>query len=218
MGLSSRSLPSVISARPTHELYKSIFSSFRSSLSLCLDAQHPPTRASLPSPAPSPPSPSAMISTSRPPSALSSNPDADPFSALLRPPAFETDHERDARLKREADAKRISDSIDEEIKADRERMRKSKQDIRVSCASHAVSSFIASRRCLYAPHYTARALRIYPSPAREGSDSSRRWPCGCLGLVTITNTASAVAPPRSSRIRKVDAPEAVPTDVQPHWS
>lgn len=73
-----------------------------------------------------------MISTSRPPSINSVGADGDPFSALLRPPASETEHERVARLQREADAKRISDSIDEELKAERERLRKSKQDIRVS--------------------------------------------------------------------------------------
>lgn len=73
-----------------------------------------------------------MMTASRPPSVNSMGADGDPFSALLRPPASETDHERISRLQREADAKRISDSIDEEIKADRERLRKSRQDIRVS--------------------------------------------------------------------------------------
>ncbi|KAI9057233.1 G-protein alpha subunit [Trametes sanguinea] len=80
-----------------------------------------------------------MISTSRPPSVNGSGPDVDPFSALLRPPANETEHERIARLQREADAKRVSDSIDEELKADRERMRKSKQDIRLLLLGQAES-------------------------------------------------------------------------------
>ncbi len=113
----------------THELYKSVFAPSSSSLSPHLAAQRPRPRASrLRYP--------AMITTSRPPSVHSTTPDADPFSAFLRPPASETEHERVARLQREADAKRISDSIDEEIKADRERLRKSKQDIRVSIPSH----------------------------------------------------------------------------------
>ncbi|KAI0360019.1 G-protein alpha subunit [Trametes cingulata] len=80
-----------------------------------------------------------MISTSRPPSVNSMGTDGDPFSALLRPPASETEHERIARLQREADAKRISDSIDEEIKADRERMRKSREDIRLLLLGQAES-------------------------------------------------------------------------------
>ncbi|KAI0635765.1 G-protein alpha subunit [Trametes polyzona] len=80
-----------------------------------------------------------MISTSRPPSVNSMGTDGDPFSALLRPPASETEHERIARLQREADAKRISDSIDEEIKADRERLRKSRQDIRLLLLGQAES-------------------------------------------------------------------------------
>ncbi|KAI0324145.1 G-protein alpha subunit [Cubamyces sp. BRFM 1775] len=80
-----------------------------------------------------------MISTSRPPSINSVGADGDPFSALLRPPASETEHERVARLQREADAKRISDSIDEELKAERERLRKSKQDIRLLLLGQAES-------------------------------------------------------------------------------
>ncbi|KAI0649357.1 G-protein alpha subunit [Trametes meyenii] len=80
-----------------------------------------------------------MISTSRPPSVNSIGADGDPFSALLRPPASETEHERIARLQREADAKRISDTIDEEIKADKERMRKSRQDIRLLLLGQAES-------------------------------------------------------------------------------
>ena len=85
-----------------------------------------------------------MINTPRPPSVHSTTTDADPFTAFLRPPTSETEHERVDRLRREADAKRVSDNIDEEIKADRERMRKSKQDIRVSFASHAYSFPLAA--------------------------------------------------------------------------
>ena len=130
----------VISARPTYELYKSFWPASRSALSLLPTRQRPRHRASRDSPTSRPPRPtSAMISTPRPPSIHSNNAEGDPFSAFLRPPTSETEHERVARLQREADAKRISDSIDEEIKADRERMRKSKQDIRVSCPSHAVA-------------------------------------------------------------------------------
>ncbi|TBU49747.1 G-protein alpha subunit [Dichomitus squalens] len=80
-----------------------------------------------------------MISTPRPPSVHSSNTDGDPFTAFLRPPASETEHERVARLQREVEAKRINDSIDEEIKADRERLRKSKQDIRLLLLGQAES-------------------------------------------------------------------------------
>ena len=130
----------VISARPNDELYKSAFSASRPSLSLRPARRHPLHRAPRdPSPSWPPPSSPAMITTPRPPSVHSATTDADPFTAFLRPPTSETEHERVDRLRKEADAKRVSDNIDEEIKADRERMRKSKQDIRVSFASHAPS-------------------------------------------------------------------------------
>ncbi|OCH94427.1 G-protein alpha subunit [Obba rivulosa] len=81
-----------------------------------------------------------MIRTSRPPSVHSTNTEAgDPLAALLRPPATETDHERALRLQREADAKRISDSIDEQIRADRERYKKSKQDVKLLLLGQAES-------------------------------------------------------------------------------
>ncbi|OBZ72033.1 hypothetical protein A0H81_07747 [Grifola frondosa] len=72
-----------------------------------------------------------MITTSRPPSVHSTTTESDPFSAFLRPPASESERERIERVQRETDAKRVSDSIDEELKLDRERYKKSKQDIRV---------------------------------------------------------------------------------------
>lgn len=75
-----------------------------------------------------------MISTpsARPPSVRSVGTDyGDPISALLRPPPGENDHERQLRLQREAEAKRISDSIDEELKAEEKRFRKRKEDVKV---------------------------------------------------------------------------------------
>ena len=75
-----------------------------------------------------------MISTAsaRPPSVRSVGTDyGDPISALLRPPPGESDHERQLRLQREAEAKRISDSIDEELKAEEKRFKKRKEDVKV---------------------------------------------------------------------------------------
>lgn len=64
----------------------------------------------------------------RPPSILGD----DPFSYALKPPAHELDYEKHARLEREIEAKRISDRIDDEIRRDRERFKRSKQDVKVS--------------------------------------------------------------------------------------
>ncbi|KAI0956111.1 hypothetical protein AcV7_006604 [Taiwanofungus camphoratus] len=81
-----------------------------------------------------------MIRTSRPPSVHSTNTEsADPLAAILRPPATETDRDRLSRLQREAEAKRISDSIDEEIRLDRERYKKNKQDVKLLLLGQAES-------------------------------------------------------------------------------
>ncbi|CCM03094.1 uncharacterized protein FIBRA_05214 [Fibroporia radiculosa] len=81
-----------------------------------------------------------MIRTSRPPSVHSTTTDSgDPFSAILRPPASESERDKLTRIQREADAKRISDSIDEEIRADEKRYRKNKQDVKLLLLGQAES-------------------------------------------------------------------------------
>ncbi|TCD62077.1 hypothetical protein EIP91_007499 [Steccherinum ochraceum] len=50
----------------------------------------------------------------------------DPLSVFTRPPANETLQERDVRLSQEAEAQRVSDEIDEELRAERAAMKKRK--------------------------------------------------------------------------------------------
>lgn len=59
----------------------------------------------------------------------------DPFSALMRPPPMESDEDRVVRLQREAEAKRISESIDEQIRLDRERYKRSKEEVKVGTSA-----------------------------------------------------------------------------------
>ncbi|KAH9838519.1 G-protein alpha subunit [Rhodofomes roseus] len=79
-----------------------------------------------------------MISTSRPPS-LRSVATEDPLSAILRPPPAESSEDRSVRLQREANAKKISDSIDEAIRQDRERLKKRKEDVKLLLLGQAES-------------------------------------------------------------------------------
>jgi hypothetical protein len=55
----------------------------------------------------------------------------DPLSLALRPPPSETEEERSVRLKGETEAKETSDKIDEEIKLEKQRLQKSKGDVKV---------------------------------------------------------------------------------------
>jgi len=68
----------------------------------------------------------------RPPSILGD----DPFSRSLKPPTYESDYEKHSRLEREIEAKRISDRIDDEIRKDKERLKRAKQDVKVSTQPH----------------------------------------------------------------------------------
>lgn len=78
-----------------------------------------------------------MIGTQRTPSVNAFGDGGDPLSAVLRPPATETDQERALRLEREAEAKRISDKIDEEINQDRKR--KKNKDVKLLLLGQAES-------------------------------------------------------------------------------
>lgn len=81
-----------------------------------------------------------MISAPRPPSVRSIGTDyGDPISAILRPPVGESERDRQLRLQREAEAKRISDAIDEELRAEEKRYRKRKEDVRLLLLGQAES-------------------------------------------------------------------------------
>lgn len=92
-----------------------------------------------------------MIRTAKPPSIHSLD---DPLSAILRPSPTESEQDRRERLRREADAKKISDRIDEELNLEKERYKKKKQDVKVCflivpfIAACALSQLLSSSYCL----------------------------------------------------------------------
>lgn len=55
----------------------------------------------------------------------------DPITAAMKPPPSETEPERAARLVAEAEAKRVSERIDEDLREERERLKKKKGDVKV---------------------------------------------------------------------------------------
>lgn len=55
---------------------------------------------------------------------------SDPFTAALRPPENETPEQRERRLNQEQEAKRVSDGIDEMIRAEKKE-RRVKQEVKV---------------------------------------------------------------------------------------
>lgn len=56
---------------------------------------------------------------------------SDPFYEFMKPPDDETPAQKTARLKREADAQRVNDEIDLQIKEDRNRLKKEKDVVKV---------------------------------------------------------------------------------------
>ncbi|GLB40245.1 putative guanine nucleotide-binding protein [Lyophyllum shimeji] len=63
----------------------------------------------------------------------------DPISAAMKPPPTETDAERNVRLMAEAEAKRVSDQIDEDLRQERERMKRKKGDVKLLLLGQAES-------------------------------------------------------------------------------
>jgi len=63
----------------------------------------------------------------------------DPITAALQPPATETEQQRYLRLEAEANAKRVSEQIDEDLKQERERLKRNKDDIKLLLLGQAES-------------------------------------------------------------------------------
>ncbi|KAF8843728.1 guanine nucleotide binding protein, alpha subunit [Paxillus ammoniavirescens] len=63
----------------------------------------------------------------------------DPLSIAIRPPASESDVDRQSRLQQEAEARRISEQIDEELRVEREKLRKSRSDVKLLLLGQAES-------------------------------------------------------------------------------
>ncbi|KAG6331612.1 hypothetical protein ID866_7476 [Astraeus odoratus] len=63
----------------------------------------------------------------------------DPLSLALRPPPTETEVDRQVRLHQEAEARRISEQIDEELRAERKRLERSKGDVKLLLLGQAES-------------------------------------------------------------------------------
>jgi guanine nucleotide-binding protein subunit alpha len=63
----------------------------------------------------------------------------DPISIALRPPPSESVDEQRARLQLEADARRRSDKIDEELRLERERIKREKKDVKLLLLGQAES-------------------------------------------------------------------------------
>ncbi|KAF4571609.1 hypothetical protein EYR40_008106 [Pleurotus pulmonarius] len=79
----------------------------------------------------------------------------DPISAALQPASDETETERKARLEQEAEAKRISEEIDEELRLERERIKRSKGDVKSLMnivAESGKSTLQKQFQLMYKPH------------------------------------------------------------------
>jgi hypothetical protein len=70
----------------------------------------------------------------------------DPISAALKPSPTETEAERDARLLSEAEARRVSEQIDEDLRNERERMKRNRGDVKVG----------ARLFCIFLPHMSVK--------------------------------------------------------------
>ena len=91
----------------------------------------------------------------------------DPLATALRPSSTETDVQRRARLAAEAEARRVSEQIDEELRQERERMKRNKGDVKVyfrrPFSTHIL--ILHTDPSPAAPPWSSRERQIDPSEA-----------------------------------------------------
>lgn len=78
----------------------------------------------------------------------------------MQPPASETDAQRIARLEVEAEAKRISEQIDEDLRNEREKLRKSRSDVKVRFMSLLLDGRAYTHSMLAAPTRSGRKRQV----------------------------------------------------------
>ncbi|KAJ3888307.1 guanine nucleotide binding protein, alpha subunit [Lentinula edodes] len=79
----------------------------------------------------------------------------DPLTEALKPPESETELERRARLEEEAEAKRVSEQIDEDLRLERESMKRKRGDVKLLLLGQAESGKSTLQRqfqLMYKPH------------------------------------------------------------------
>jgi len=70
-------------------------------------------------------------SAAKRPGTILALPDEDPLTLALAPPIDETPEQRQAREAEEAEAKRVSDEIDEQIRREKENEKKKKKPVKL---------------------------------------------------------------------------------------
>ena len=106
----------------------------------------------------------------KPRTSTSVRPDDDPLSAWNDIPSFETDEQRQARLKSEAEAKIISDRIDEELKIEKQKLSKSKGDVKVRTRSQLFPDICSDSLSLRS-YFFSDKQSLANQPSRNSSSS-----------------------------------------------
>ncbi len=88
----------------------------------------------------------------------------DPLSAALEPPPNETPAERWAREQAEAHARRISEQIDDQIKAERLALKKRKPPIKVLLLGQSESGKSTTVKSAYTPYDRVDAPALTATP------------------------------------------------------
>lgn len=92
--------------------------------------------------------------------------DHDPLAAAIAPPPDETPAARTARLRAEAEARRVSDEIDEQLKQERAARRKQRPCVKVLLLGQSESGMLLSPLVLDCP---SSSIACLPSPTGKST-------------------------------------------------
>lgn len=117
------------------------------------------------------PLPSSAFCPAAMPSRTTFSPNEDPLDVVLRPPPEETPTARAERLRREAEAKKISDAIDESIRQEKLAWKKNKSLLRLLLLGQSESGECPS---------TTHSAPLWSSPHRRHLPCTSLLPCNVV--------------------------------------
>lgn len=134
---------------------------------------------------------------------------SDPLAKALLPPENETPDARELRIRREQEAKKVSDDIDEQIRQDRVALRKQKQAIKILLLGQSESGKSTTlKRESFFLSQPPNNLPFFAQCTISFVSFAMYLPPTDIDVHLVQNSSSSILRPRSTRNASPGAPSS----------